>query len=203
MKNAKFKTATFFLITLMSIGSVNTLRAHSHDSSVKEFFNDAKESLNKGIEKMGDNFEAIQEYLEDYSWKGIIQKKATSDAVTLKHLHLNEHSVAVIVKPSEEVEGVIHCHLDKEKCAPFGLYRVVIGLKGLGAQTTIGNELGIAAGKSKESFILTAPKKPGIYEIRFRLVDSYLKDDALSAWVDDKGHEPDATTTIGLIIVKS
>ena len=53
-----------------------------------------------------------------------------------------------------------------------------------------------------EKFNLQAPSDPGIYELRFRTVNQASLVDAFSAWQDDKGQEPDASTTIGVILVK-
>lgn len=154
------------------------------------------------MDKLGENFHAIQCYLENYPWKGILHDEVTSGAVTLKHVYFNDHPKVILTRPGERIEGYLHCNLDKDQCSSLALYRVVLGIKGEGAQTSIGNELGIVAGKSKESFTLTAPYKPGIYQVRFRLVDSYFEGKALDAWKDDKGQEPDASTTIGIIVVK-
>lgn len=201
MKNAKFKSWTVLLV-LLSVVSFNTGSAKPVDEKVKHFIDSASDTLKDAVDKIGDDFAAIQNYLDNYDGKGIVQGEAASGAATLKHLQLNGHSKAVVVKPGERVHGIVLCDLDGSQCSTFGFYRVVLGVSGRGGQTTIGNELGIAAGESLEKFDLIAPTEPGIYQIRFRLVESFLEGNALTAWVDENGNEPDGTTTIGLIIVK-
>ncbi len=100
------------------------------------------------MDKIGDNLVDIQNYLDNYDGKGLIQDEAASGAATLKHLQLNGHSRAVVVRPGERVEGIVQCNLDRNKCSALGLYRVVIGISGKGGQTSIGNDLGIAVGES-------------------------------------------------------
>lgn len=203
MKNIKLTSVvTACLVTLVGITHVNTGWTKSAEDKVKEWIDDSSEALKKGIEKLGDNFEAIQEYLDNYHWKGVIQDKATSGPATLKHLELNDHSRAVIVKPGEKIEAEVKCTFDTEQTSILSVYRIVVGLKGGEPQAVIGNESGLTAGKSTEKFTLRAPEKAGIYQIRFRTVDAYTKSAALDAWKDGEGNEPDGTTTIGLIIVK-
>jgi hypothetical protein len=201
MKNAKFKSWTALLV-LFSVVAFNTGSAKPVDEKVKQFIDSSSEKLKGAVDKIGDNLVDIQNYLDNYDGKGLIQDEASSGAASLKHLQLNGHSRAVVVRPGERVEGVVQCNLDRNKCSALGLYRVVIGISGKGGQTTIGNDLGIAVGESLEKFSLIAPQEAGIYQIRFRVVDKLFEGDALKAWVDKKGNEPDGSTTIGLIIVK-
>ncbi len=201
MKNAKFKSWTTLLV-LLGVVSFNTGSAKPVDEKVKHFIDSAAETLKDAVDKMGDDFVAIQNYLDNYDGKGIVQGEATSGPATLKHLQLNGHSRAVVVKPGERVEGVVLCNLDREQCSALGLYRVVLGISGRGAQTTIGNELGLTAGESLEKFSLVAPAEPGVYQVRFTVVDSLFERNALDAWTDEKGNEPDGSTTIGLILVR-
>ncbi len=166
------------------------------------FIDSASENLTSAIDKIGDDLVAIQNYLDNYDGKGLVQGEATSGEATLKHLQLNCHPRAVVVQPGERVEGTVLCKLDKEKCSALGFYRVVLGISSRGAQTTIGNYFRISTGESSEMFALIAPQEPGIYQIRFRTVHRFFKGNALDAWIDEKGNEPDGSTTIGLIIVK-
>jgi hypothetical protein len=202
MKNVKLAIAKTCLIALVGVTHLNAGESHQIEDKVKDWIGDSSEALNKGVDKLGDDFSAIQDYLNNYHWKGLIQDKATSGPATLKHLELNEHSRAVIVKPGEKIEAEVKCNLDSEKCSIFGVYRIVVGLNGEGAQAVIGNESGLIAGKTIEKFTLTAPEKAGMYQIRFRSVDALFKATALKAWEDENGNEPDGKTTIGVIIVK-
>jgi hypothetical protein len=203
MKAANLKPIIYHLAAISSVFGPATGFADSNRDKIKETVDSITSTIKGGIDKLGDDLNAIQQYLENYHWKGIIQEKASSGAMTLEGIKLNGHSKVVAVKPQEKIDGSVHCNLDREKCAALSFYRVVLGIKGEGPQETIGNELGLVAGESKEKFVLTAPKEPGLYQIRFRLVDAYFKGNALDAWEDEEGNEPDGTTTIGLIFVKS
>lgn len=198
---------------LLCMGNIHPIWANSLDKA-KEYVDNASDSLKRALDtfarnleeaqtKLGKDAEAIQNYLNHYNWRGIIQDEANSANTTLKHMSLNGHSRAVVVKPGERVNGVVQCVIDREKSSALSLYRVVLGIHGKGPQTTIGNEFGLTAGESLENFVLIAPSQPGIYQIRFRVVDSYLVTNALESWTDEKGNEPNASTTMGILIVKS
>lgn len=201
MKNAKFNSWVGLLV-LLSVLSSNTGSAKPVGEIIDHFIDSASETLKGTVDQIGDDLVAIQNYLDNYDGKGLIQGEASSEPATLKHLQLNGHSRAVVVKPGERVEGIVQCNLDRDQCAAFGFYRIVLGIYGRGGQTTIGNELGLIAGESLEKFTLIAPAEPGIYQIRFRVVNSYFEGNAINAWVDGNGSEPGGTTTIGLIVVK-
>jgi hypothetical protein len=202
MKNVKLTIAKTCLLALLGVSHFNVGWTKSVDDKVKGWIEDSSEALKKGVDKLGDDFAAIQQYLNNYHWKGLIEKEAASGPATLKHLKLNDHDTAVVVKPGEEIEAEVECHLDSEQCSIFGVYRIVVGLKGEDAQAVIGNELGLVAGKSNEKFTLKAPDEAGMYQIRFRVVNALFKDKALNSWKDEHGNEPDGTTTIGVVIVK-
>jgi hypothetical protein len=202
MKTTKIRSLTFFLIALVGVAHFDAVLAKSVGEKTKHFIDEASESLKKGVDKLGDDMNSIQSYLDNYHWKGLIQDEATSGVATLKHLELKNHAKAIVVKPGERVEGIVQCNLDREQCSNLKVYRVVLGLQGKGAQTTIGNELGVVAGESLESFALVAPSEAGIYQIRFRTVEGLFEKTALDGWLDGEGNEPDGTTTIGLIVVR-
>ncbi len=201
MKNVRLRPIAV-LLTALSITSFNAGWAKSAEHIVKDAFESIEETLKEGIEKLSDDLEAAQDYLSNYTWKGIIQDHASSGAVTLRELKMNGHSKVVVVNSGDKIECEVVCDLDRDKCSALSFYRVVIGIKGEGAQTTIGNELGILAGESREKFSLHAPMKPGLYQVRFKLAENLLEKKALHAWTDSKGNEPDASTTIGIIFVR-
>lgn len=204
MKNGKFASVVVpCLVALSCLIPSHSAWAKSTESKLKDWIDSGSESLKSGIDQLGNDLNAIQEYLNNYHWKGVIQDQATSGPVTLKHVELNDHSRAVVVKPGERIEGEVKCLINKNETAAFSVYRVVVGIKGEGAQTVLGNELGLGAGKSREQFSLIAPTQPGMYEIRFRVVDALFKDKALHSWKDEAGNEPDGTKTIGIIYVKA
>lgn len=172
------------------------------EAKLKRASERAEAALKSALEKIKDDAQAVRDYLSNHCWKDIIHDDAVSGPVTLKNLTLNGYPKAVLAQPGETVEATVDCNLDREKCNSLSFYRIVVGLKGVGAQTTIGNELGIVAGPSKEKFSLVAPQEPGIYQIRYTVAETVFEKKARHSWVDKKGNEPSAATTIGVIVVQ-
>lgn len=191
-----------YLIAIAGITHVNTMWAKSVEESVKNWIDESSKSLKKGVDELGDDFRSIQDYLDNYHWKGLVQERATSGPVTLKHLEMNGHSKAVVAKPGERIEAEIQCNVDPAKTSSFAIYRAVIGINGKGPQAVVGTEAGLTAGKTLEKFDLIAPAEAGVYQVRFRTADAFFESTARDAWKDKNGNEPDGTTTIGIIIVK-
>ena len=191
-----------FFLSLISLLTVNRqLSAHDIEEKIHQTIDDISDACKKAVEKLGNEVDAIQKYLENYSWKGVVQDQATSGDATLSHLKLNDHRRVVAVKVGEQIHGAVNCSLDAKKASFFSVHRVVIGLKGLGPQTAIYTNVGARGGESTEYFTLMAPNTPGFCQIRFRATDHFLESSALEAWYDDEGREPDASSTIGIIYV--
>ena len=140
-------------------------------------------------------------YPESYPWKGIIQDEATSGVVTLSDLTLNGQGRFAKVKPGTRINGEVKCTFDQNLCSKFSFYRIVIGIHEKGPFTSIYNGYCVLTGKSTEKFSFTAPSEGGIYQIRFRVSESYSEQEALNDWKDIKGIEPDSSTTIGVLVV--
>lgn len=194
-------TSSFLVFLLMLCSTTNLAFAKSPVDKIKDTIDDVAGSLKKDVDRLGDDFNAVQDYLDHYQWKGIIQGEASSGIVTLSDLRLNGHHRVTAVHRGGKIEADVASFTDPNQASTFGIYRVVIGFKGLGPQTSISNP-GISAGSKVEQFTLQAPEVPGIYEIRFRTVNSLLESHAFGNWRDDHGNEPDASTTIGVVIVK-
>lgn len=198
-----FKATRSFLVFLLALCTPCIGSAKSTSSKIKDTIDEVSDSLKKDVDKIGDNLAALQDHLDHYEWKGVIQGEATSGACTLSDFKMNERHRAVVVKPGEIIDADVTCYLDPQKSSAVEIYRVVIGFKKLGPQTTICNCLGISSGKKLENFNLIAPTEPGFYEVRFRTVNKVLESNAIAAWTDEKGEEPDSSTTIGIVWVKS
>jgi hypothetical protein len=198
MRTKTLRPLVYFLVAFTSVAGF----ASSDHSKADGVIDKVAHAIKHAISKMEADADAIQSYFDSYKWKGIIEDEVTFDKVTLEHFRLNGHSKAIIVNPGERIEGKVHCILDRKQCSPLHFYRVVLGIKGEGAQTTIGNEFGLTAGESKEKFTLIAPERSDLYQVRFKVVDSLFKGNALDAWKDEQGNEPDAHTTVAFIFVK-
>jgi hypothetical protein len=197
----------FFTITALGVISARIACGQNAQDkgmdALDEAASNAREAIDEAIDRLGDDFSAIQDYLSQYTWKGIIQGSASSGPVTLSHLILNGHKRVALVKPGEIIDAEVTCEFDRKKISSFSVYRVLIGIKGSGPQISICNSLGMFAHKSVETFKLQAPIESGMYQIRFLTVEKYLESSALREWTNEKGEEPDAEATIGIIFVKS
>jgi hypothetical protein len=197
----KLLRTTQSLLVVLAVCFANIGFAEHHHK-IKHKVDEAAKSIKAGIDKLGEDRQAIQNYLDNYQWKGMIRGRAASGIVTLSDLKLNQHSRVAVVRPDSEIEAEVACSIDQDKVSPFEIYRVVVGLKGMGPQAVICNSLGLFSGTSIEKFTLKAPHAPGFYEIRFRTVNRALEVVAFDDWIDKRGDEPSASTTIGVILVK-
>ncbi len=189
------------IIALFTVGILFCLShpvwGKAREEKAKDWVDEAADTLKGAIDQFGDDLMAIQNYLDRYHWKGILEDESTTDPVTLKFLQLNGHSRFVVVRPGERIEGSVHCRYAPDKCSSLVYYRVILGIKDVGAQTTVGNTLGAFAGESHENFVLIAPATKGIYQLRFQPVEAFFEANALQEWRD-----PACTKPIGLIIVR-
>jgi hypothetical protein len=58
-------------LVVMLCCTTGTAHAKDIDQKVKDFIDQSAEALKEGINKLGDNLGEIQDYVENYSWKGI------------------------------------------------------------------------------------------------------------------------------------
>jgi hypothetical protein len=203
MKNLKkFENIalTLFAAAFFFLGS-SLVHARSNEEKLKDTVDKVAESLKKEIDSLGDDISAVQKYLDNYHWKGVLSQKATSGVATVSDTRLNGHRVIAAVHPGDPIDGEIKCSFDTAHCSSLSRYYVVLGLKGVGPQEAIGT-FGLTAGDSLAHFELKAPLQKGIYQLRFRTVEQLTKSEAMQHWLDPKGNEPDGTTTVGLIIVR-
>jgi hypothetical protein len=176
----------------------------SFDSSVDEIaasLRDATHSLESEIQRLGSNNSAIRKSISNYSWNELIPDQASYGPATLSHLKLCGAKKVAVVKPGQVVEGEVVCALNGKKCSALGLYRVVLGIKDQGGQTTIFNHFGLRAGKETDSFSLVAPKKKGVYEVGFLVVEAAREGTALRAWDDLEKTDSQKAVPIGVIVV--
>ncbi len=195
MKTRISKLAFFTCCALFCMANVSW--AKSVEEKAKKFIDETAGALKQAVDQFGDNVSEIQSYLDHYHWKGVLEDQSTTDPVTLKNLRLNGHDKVVVVLPGERVEGRVTCTYAQEQCAALTYYRIILGIKDQGAQTTIAGTLGAFAGESHEDFVLIAPATRGMYQIAFQPTEALLESTALAQWRDPEGVKP-----IGFIIVK-
>lgn len=173
------------------------------DSSVDQIAGSLQEvthSLEEELKHAGNNKFTIHETVKKYNWNKWIADRASYGPATLSGLKLGGAKKAVVLaKPGEQIEGEVECAFNRQQCSPLSLYRVVLGIKNKGGQTTVFNHFGIRAGKETDHFTLTAPREKGIYQVGFRVVEAAREGTAIKSWDDENEREEPAV--IGLIIV--
>jgi hypothetical protein len=174
------------------------------DESVDKIAGSLKEAtgnLEQELRSLGSNKDAIQGVLKKYKWNQWIKDRAIYGPATLSNFKLGSSKKVAIVHSGQEIKGEVTCNVDRKQCSAFSMYRVVLGIKNQGGQTTVFNHFGLRAGKETDPFTLVAPRQKGIYEVAFRLTKAASEGMALQSWDahDENGWgEP---VTLGLLIV--
>ncbi len=174
------------------------------DESVDQIANslqDATHKLQDEIRYLGNNKNAISNTVKKYNWNQWIPDQAAYGPATLSNLKLGNGKKAVVAKPGQQIEGEVVCNLDRKQCSALSLYRVVLGIKNQGGQTTVFNHFGLRAGRETDHFTLVAPKEKGVYEVAFRVVEAAREGTALQSWDDRDENGWGEPVVIGVIIV--
>ncbi|MBS0635638.1 MAG: hypothetical protein JSR37_09265 [Verrucomicrobia bacterium] len=171
---------------LLALLCATSTCAYAEESSVDQ--------LKAALEKAEDKIEEMAKALQEYDWKGAYDKATTFGPVSLSDVTVNGNTRAAIVEPGQEIKCTATVHVDQEKMKNLKLKRVVVGINDVGPQTSFS----ISSNKEQnETFTLTAPKEPGLYQVRYRPV---INDS--SEWLDPEGKAPGFTYTIAMIWVK-
>ncbi len=177
----------------------------SFDESVDKVaasLEDATSYLEGQLKTAGNNKGAIDAALKNQNWKKWLASSASYGPATLKNLRFSETGKPIaILKRGEKIEGDVECCFDRSQCSSLSLYRVVLGIKNRGGQTTIFNHFGIRAGQETDHFTLTAPRERGVYQVGFRVVEAAREGTAIKSWDELDRNEQHEPPTIGLLIV--
>lgn len=186
------------------IGSVDKEQIkQTFDQSIDQLatsFQQATSHLEQQIKQLGSNKNKIEELVQKYNWNQWIPDKVSYGPATLSNLTLGGYRKAIIVKPGQKIEGEVECALNRKDCSLLSIYRVVLGIKNKGGQTTVFNHFGLRAGKETDHFVLTAPQQKGIYQVGFRVVEAAREGTAIEAFETDDSAMPEPAA-IGVIIV--
>jgi len=144
--------------------------------------------------------ESLTEYFNDMPWIGLVADKINYGPITISRVHIKNSEKFAIVKPGETIEGSLKYKINSDQ-SKVNLYHLVIGIKGVGAQDCVTHTLSLWDSKGKGNFTLTAPLKPGVYEVRFLFHEGVTCDDAKEVWNSGE-KDPSSKATIGVIIVK-
>jgi hypothetical protein len=165
-------------------------------------FNEVTQDLEGELKQLGNNPNVIQQALRKHNYEKWFSHAVSYGPATLSHLKLGSSGKAVaIVKPGETVEGEVECAFDRKQCSPLSLYRVVLGIKDRGGQTTVFNHFGLRAGHETDHFSLKAPREKGVYQVGFKVVEAAREGTAIQAWDDSNEYNDREPAVIGLLIV--
>lgn len=162
---------------------------------------EATHSLENEIGHLGNNNHAIRDRVKKYNWNQWIPDQVSYGPATLSNLKLGGLKKAVVAKPGQSIEGEVVCALNRKQCSSLSLYRVVLGIKNQGGQTTVFNHFGLRAGKETDHFTLIAPQEKGIYEVGFRVVEAAREGTAIQSWDDRDENGWGEPVVIGVIVV--
>ena len=124
----------------------------------------------------------------------------SDERITLWGLNLNGVGNTIQVAPGEKIQGITTYIYNCPFCEMGSVNQIIIGIKGIGAQSCI-YEGGTEA-QGITHFSLIAPQNPGTYSIEFRYAQANDCAGAIKDWwnVD---HPPATSSTVGTIIVKN
>ncbi len=152
------------------------------------------DKLKAALDKAGDKVEEMTKALQDYDWKGAYHNATTFGPVSFSDVTVNGQTRAAAVQPGEKIAFTATVSIDQEKMKNLKLKKVLVGIKDARPEASFsisGNP------EQKETFTLTAPQEPGLYQIRYRPVVS-----GNDEWLDAEGNPPSFTHTIAMIWVK-
>lgn len=143
----------------------------------------------------------LSEYLTEFPWIGLVAKEITLGPITISNVSINKGERFAYVGPGETLKGKLKYEVDSKDLHMLHLYHLTVGIKNEGAQDCVTHNLGAWDSKGRGKFILKAPEKPGIYEVRFLFTEGLTCANARETWNSDD-EKPSASATIGIIIVK-
>ena len=143
----------------------------------------------------------ISNYFCKHPWLGLLSNEIHYGPITISEVNIHDGDKLAIAAPGEALRGSLRYKIDSKDLKMFHPYHLVVGIKGIGAQDCVTHTFGIADSSGKGSFTLTAPMKPGVYEVRFFYSEAPLCEQVRELW-DSENLEPSSKATIGIIIVE-
>lgn len=129
---------------------------------------------------------------------GLLIGASTATSGWLIGISLRDKPNVIFARPGQKIFGQTEYVYQHSKFEHYSLNQILIGIDGIGAQHCINARSVIYNGAEK--FNLTAPKKPGVYYVRFRYAQAYGCDNGALGWWN-VGSPPDEKTNVGIIVV--
>ena len=143
----------------------------------------------------------VSDYFQEFPWIGLISNEITYGPIAVSNVTLNNQQKLAFVRPNEKINGTLNYRIDASRLDSMHLYHLVVGLYSVGAQDCITHSFGIWNSSGKGNFTMTAPSKPGVYQVRFSYFEGLSCQAARNAWNARNG-DPSSAATIAAIIVQ-
>ncbi len=143
----------------------------------------------------------INDYIKEAPWIGLIADEVDYGPITITDVRIHHGNKLAFVQPKETLHGSLEYRINADDLKSMRLYHLVIGIKGVGPQDCVTHSMGVLDSHGTGKFELKAPKKPGIYQVRFMLSKGVTCASAREDWTTGQ-KEPSSNATIGVIIVE-
>lgn len=116
-------------------------------------------------------------------------------SVTLENVYFENGSTRITVRPGQRFSG--SAKYNHNTSVDYSKTQIILGYDGLGAQACIYD--GKSSGVENANFELTAPSKPGRYDLKLLYTQAHNCKDALNWWPIDSA--PNKASTVGQVFV--
>jgi hypothetical protein len=144
--------------------------------------------------------DSIDKYAKDIPGIGLIADSIQFDGITIKDFYFENNKKFIFVNAGEDISARMHYLIDASALATLERHHLIIGLYDDGPQQCILHVYGIKNAEGDVCTTLHAPKKKGVYEVRFCHAVGLTDEQAHKAWW--RGEGPSAKTIVGIVVVK-
>jgi len=154
--------------------------------------------------------DGIGDYVKDIPGIGLIADEVDFDGIKLRNLSfLTDDSKegvivtekAIVTKPGLKHKVVVDYSIDADVLDTFQLHHFIYGLHNDGPQNCFLRSLGVMNSEGRAEFDVEAPKREGVYQLRFCHATGYTTyNEAKDAWW--KSDEATSKTIMGIVVVK-
>ncbi|MDP1835918.1 MAG: hypothetical protein Q8K75_08325 [Chlamydiales bacterium] len=144
--------------------------------------------------------DSITDYVKDVPGIGLISDIVKFDGIEISNFTFAENNKYIFVHPEEEFVADMDYAINSELLTSLHLHHFIIGLADDGPQACIIHSLGLGDKSGHATVTLKAPKKSGVYQVRFCHTETLTDQQAFNAWW--RGDGPSAKTIVGIVVVK-
>lgn len=145
-------------------------------------------------------FDTINKYAEEVPGIGLISDSIEFDGITISQFQFENDKKFIFVDPEQSFSARMHYQIDASALKTLHRHHLIIGLYDDGPQHCILHCYGIKDSEGDVCVTLQAPKKKGVYQVRFCHAIGLTDEQAQKAWW--RGEGPSAKTIVGIVVVK-